>query len=100
MRRFTLSPEAAADLQEIRTYLTQEAGPSITKSVFAKIREAFVQLARTPGMGHSREDLTDEPLRFWSVFSYLVIYDPATKPIEIVRVLHGRREVDSILKDQ
>ena len=40
-------------------------------------------------MGHWREDLIDEPLRFWPVYSYLIIYNPAAKPIEIARILHG-----------
>jgi plasmid stabilization system protein ParE len=36
-------------------------------------------------------------VRFWAVFSYLIVYDPAKKPIEIVRVLHGKRDVKEIL---
>ncbi len=27
-------------------------------------------LAENPGIGHTREDLTDRPVRFWKVFSY------------------------------
>lgn len=42
---------------------------------------------------HLRPDLTPEDVRFWSVFKYLVIYRPGTKPLEIVRVLHGNRDV-------
>ena len=33
------------------------------------------RLAQTPLMGHLREDLTDEPVRFWSVYSYVIVYD-------------------------
>ena len=54
-------------------------------------------LAANPGIGHIRTDLTDADVRFWSVFKYLVIYRPETKPLEIVRVLHGRREVKRLL---
>jgi antitoxin ParD1/3/4/toxin ParE1/3/4 len=52
-----------------------------------------------PGIGHLRPDLTDADGRFWPVFKYLVIYRPDTKPLEIVRVLHGRRDVERILVD-
>jgi antitoxin ParD1/3/4/toxin ParE1/3/4 len=55
------------------------------------------RLAQTPGMGHLREDLADEPLRFWPVYSYLIIYRPETDPLEIVRVLHGARDVRAVL---
>ena len=54
-------------------------------------------LASTPGAGHQREDLTDDAVLFWPVFSYLVVYDPSKRPIEIARVLHGKRDVATIL---
>jgi plasmid stabilization system protein ParE len=41
------------------------------------------KLAEYPGMGHLREDLADEPLRFWPLYSYLIIYRAAARPIEI-----------------
>jgi antitoxin ParD1/3/4/toxin ParE1/3/4 len=48
--------------------------------------------------GHQRQDLTPLPVKFWLVFSYLVVYDPAARPLAIVRVLHGRRDVEAILR--
>lgn len=56
-------------------------------------------LAQSPGLGHTRDDLTSLPLRFWPVFSYLIVYDPARRPIEIVRVLHGARDLRRILPE-
>jgi plasmid stabilization system protein ParE len=41
-----------------------------------------------PGMGRLRRDLAAEPLRFWHVRSYLIIYRREKRPIEIVAVLH------------
>lgn len=69
------------------------------KRVQADLRSAMRKLAEMPGMGHLRHDLADEPLRFWSVFSYLIIYRPDTSPLQIVRVLHGARDIKSILQD-
>ena len=48
-------------------------------------------------MGHLREDLAREPLRFWPVYSYLIIYRPDSRSLEIVRVLHGARDVKNLL---
>ena len=62
-----------------------------------QIFEACQRVAASPGVGHSRKDLTDKPVLFWPVGSYLVIYNPARKPIEIVRVVHGARDVPSLL---
>ena len=54
---------------------------------------AFERLAALPGLGHRREDLTDRPLRFWTVEAYLVIYRAERTPIEIVAVTRGGRDI-------
>jgi plasmid stabilization system protein ParE len=54
---------------------------------------------RGQALAHAREDLTDRPLKFWTVYSYLVVYDPAGDPLTIVAVLHGARDVAQILKE-
>jgi len=61
------------------------------------LEDAFGQLASRPGIGHVRQDLTERPLKFWSVYSYLVVYDPGGEPLTIVAVLHGARNVAEIL---
>ena len=48
---------------------------------------------------HARHDLGDETLRVWVVFSYLIIYRPNTKPLQIVRVVHGARDMPSTMKE-
>ncbi len=58
---------------------------------------AFRLLAAQPEAGDFRRDLTPLPVKFWPVFSYLIVYDPAAQPLAIVRVLHGRRNVAAIL---
>jgi antitoxin ParD1/3/4/toxin ParE1/3/4 len=62
------------------------------------IYDAVGRLAERPGIGHGREDLTDRPLKFWSVYSYLVVYDPESQPLTIIAVLHGARDVGEWLK--
>ena len=37
------------------------------------------------------------PVKFWPVYSYLIVYDPETKPVQVIRVLHGMRDVEEIL---
>jgi len=53
-------------------------------------------LAQNPRLGHKRPDLTDEPVLFWPVRRwYLVIYQRETKPLQVVRILHGARDASS-----
>jgi plasmid stabilization system protein ParE len=49
-------------------------------------------------MGHKREDLTGLPLKFLSVYAYLVVYDPASRPLTIVAVLHSARDTQRLLR--
>jgi len=97
VKRFVLSPAATADVEQIEVFLDEHA-PHATDAVLGGLRDAMRRIARTPRLGHLREDLLDEPLRFYPVWSYLVIYRPSD-PVEIVRVLHGARDVARELRD-
>jgi len=53
----------------------------------------FQRLAERPDLCHFRRDLTDKAVRFFALRgTYLVVYDPAANPLEILRVLHGSRD--------
>jgi plasmid stabilization system protein ParE len=57
-------------------------------------------LADSPFAGRARKDLTPLPVRFWVVHpysKYLIVYDPEKKPLQIIRVLHGARDLPSVL---
>ena len=99
MERYLHTSDAQEDLAEIKAYLVQPGGKRLAWYVLREIREALRLLGRTPQAGHRREDLTDAPLKFWTVFSYLVVYHPAKRPIEILNVIHGSRDVLSILRE-
>jgi antitoxin ParD1/3/4/toxin ParE1/3/4 len=48
-------------------------------------------------MGHRREDLTPYPVLFWPVGAYLIIYRADRRPIEIVSVTQGSRDIPAFL---
>jgi plasmid stabilization system protein ParE len=96
-RRYILAPEAAHDLLEIWRHLKRKAGVGIAERA---IRDRIAFLARTPGAGHWRRDLTDVPVKFFSVYSYLIVYRPETKPLQVVAILHGYRDVDRVLTER
>jgi antitoxin ParD1/3/4/toxin ParE1/3/4 len=64
--------------------------------VIGEVRRGLQFLAANPGAGHSRDDLTDEPVKFWPVFSYLIVYDPDMKPLGVARVLHGSQDIQTM----
>jgi plasmid stabilization system protein ParE len=63
------------------------------RKVRLSLLESCQRLAENPGIGHTREDLTDQPVLFWPVGPYLIIYEPQTKLLAIVRVVHSARDV-------
>jgi toxin ParE1/3/4 len=98
--RYRLSPEAQGDLTDVKQYLMGEGGARLARYVLGEIRSGLQFIAANPGAGHSREDLTDEPVKFWPIFSYLVVYDPAMKPVGIARVLHGSQDLETMFRNR
>jgi plasmid stabilization system protein ParE len=92
MARFHLSKAATRDLQQIIGYIRQRS-TTAAKRVKAELRSEMIKLVSMPHMGHKREDATATHLRFWSLYSYLIVYNPDSKPLEIVRILHGARDL-------
>jgi plasmid stabilization system protein ParE len=60
---------------------------------------ARLDLLEAPNLGHRRPDLTSRNVLFYRVHSYLIIYRPNKKPLHILRVLHGARDVETLLKE-
>ena len=97
MKKFRLTAEAAGDITEIFDYIAEDSIDAAQR-VRAEVYDAMRKLARSPGLGHKRPDLTNRELLFWTVYSYLVIYQPNTKPVNIIAVLHGSRDVNKLLE--
>lgn len=68
MRGYTLSPEAEEDLFQIWLYLAEEASLEIADRIESGLYEAFEMLAKNPGLGHKRTDLTKYPVLFFEFF--------------------------------
>ena len=98
--QFLISPAARADLLEIRDFLVEKGSRKVAARVLKELRDALGRVAAMPGAGHLRPDLASESLRFYRVYKYLIIYRSVSQPLQIVRVLHGARDVRCILEDK
>ncbi len=99
-RRYVLAPEAALDLVQIWRYIKKQSSVEMADHVESVIREKLVFLAASPGAGHWRKNLTEEAVKFFPVYSYLIVYRPETTPLQVVSILHGRRDVAQLLTDR
>jgi plasmid stabilization system protein ParE len=100
MSSYQFTPQAVEDLFEIWSYIAGddvEAANRVEEAIFG----ACSFLTDNPLAGRIREDLTALPLRFWVVQpyrNYWVVYDPETKPLRVIRILHGARNIPSVLR--
>ena len=97
MKSFQLTEHDLADLEETISWLAAESEEAALNLV-NDLEAAFRFLAQWPGSGHLRSDLFPLPLRFWNASGYLIVYEPRTRPITIVAVLHGSRDAVSLLR--
>jgi plasmid stabilization system protein ParE len=102
MSGYVLTPLAKADIFDIWAYVAEKSEP-IADRVEQAIYDGCAFLAKGPLRGHTRPDLTPLPLRFWTLIRYpnhTVVYRPEMIPLQIVAVLHGRRDILRILKQR
>ena len=100
MSAYVLTPLAKADVFSIWSHIakdSEEAADRVEQAIY----DACTFLAAEPMCGHSRPDFTTRQLRFWTLTrypNYAVAYRPETAPLQIVAVLHGKRNIQRILK--
>ena len=96
-RRYTLTPQAQSDLLSIWDFIARDDIRAADR-LARRMEAAFRMLARFPKTGHKRADVrTSEPVLFWPVGSYVVVYRPEPRPVVILRILHGARDLDALL---
>jgi len=70
--KFTLSPEALGDLDEVLLFIAKDNIDAAERNEEA-LRDAMRLIAKQPGIGYSRPDITDQPVAFWPCGSYLIV---------------------------
>jgi plasmid stabilization system protein ParE len=99
MSQYQFTPQATGDLFEIWNFIAHD-NPEAADRVEEAIFRACDLLSGSPLAGRMRKELTALPVRFWVVHpysKYLIVYDPEKKPLQIIRILHGSRNLPSIL---
>ena len=96
MKRYVLTPSAQRDVNDIWDYIANDSVEAADR-VLDALESAMIKLAKNPGVGHWREELADKRHRFVLVYSYLIVYRHEAKPLQIIRVLHASRDVQSTL---
>lgn len=95
MPKIIKRPRAKSDLAEIWDYIAE--GSEARADAFVEtIGQKLQILAERPNIGRPRDELVDA-LRSFPVGRYVIFYMPIENGIDVVRVLHGARDLDSVL---
>lgn len=97
MARVTRRPLAEADIFEIWDYIADDSMDAADRWV-DQLDEKFQLIATQPMMGRAREEL-ETGLRSFPFGRYVIFYMPMGSGIDVVRVLHGARDIDAVFGD-
>ncbi len=98
---FKLTARALSDLEEIWNYIAKDSVDAANR-VESAIYSTCESLARHPMLGSKRTEITLLYVRFWPVTrfpNFIVVYRPEVKPLQVVAVLHGKRNIRVLLEE-
>jgi toxin ParE1/3/4 len=98
MPRVTRRPLASADIFEIWDYIADDSLVAADRWV-DRLDEQFGLLATQPLMGRARDELAPG-VRSFPFGRYVIFYVPLDDGIDVVRVLHGARDIDVVFGDE
>ncbi|MFH1741440.1 MAG: type II toxin-antitoxin system RelE/ParE family toxin [bacterium] len=103
-RRIIIASEADRDLDDQFDYLAQESMEAAVRLLRAA-QEAFKRLLQMPQMGSPRifQNPDLRHLRMWPIPGFekhLIFYRPTETGIEIIRVLHGARDIEAVFDEE
>ncbi|WP_349236283.1 type II toxin-antitoxin system RelE/ParE family toxin [Bosea sp. AAP35] len=88
-------PRAMSDITSIAAGISAES-PSAARNWLDALDRRFGHLGDMPGLGPSRPDIGRE-VRLFPHGPYVILYRPTPDGVDIVRVIHGKRDPESWL---
>lgn len=98
MTRVTRRPLAADDIAEVWDCIAEDNLNAADRWI-DRLDEQFGFLATQPLMGRARPELGPE-LRSYPFGRYMIFYAPLADGIDVIRVLHGARDIDAVFDDR
>jgi toxin ParE1/3/4 len=93
MTRYRIAADAQEDLDSIHEYVRRDS-VSAADRIMEALEQRFRLLASQPLLGQIRAEIAPE-LRSFSVGNYIIFYRPIRVAIEVARVIHSARDIDS-----
>ena len=97
-----MRPRALDDLAEIWAYIARQSAddsPDQADAFVDLVDSKFQALSRRPRLGRRRPEISPD-IRSLAFGRYVVFYLQLSRGIEVVRVLHGSRDIESIFDNE
>jgi toxin ParE1/3/4 len=98
MARIQRTRAALNDLLDLWVIIADAPGTNRANAFIKKIEKTLLTLSKQPMMGRARPELRDN-LRSFPVNPYILFYEPRDDGILLVRVIHGRRDIDALFNE-
>jgi len=89
-------PLAELDLLDIWDYIADDS-PDRADTFLDRIEAKLSLLAQNPSLGKKRPELLSD-LRSFPIGNYVVFYQQVDTGIDVVRLLHGSRDIEEIFR--
>lgn len=101
MSRYIVGPEAERDLDAHADYYAEQEGLELALRFYEAAANTFALIATQPRIGAVRKyrDPLLAGIRFHPIKGFekqLVFYRPLTDGIEVLRVVHGARDLEAL----
>lgn len=94
MTQVRFTEPAAQDLEEIYDYIALD-NIEAAERLKDRLKQLWTAASKTPGIGRKRDQWLPD-LRSVREGNYLILYRPVEVGIEVVRILHGARDIESL----
>lgn len=96
MPRVLRTRQAETDVLEIWIFIAEDSIRA-ADGLLDRFEQVFHTLSTQPRMGRRRPELSPD-LRSFPVGDYLVFYEPLDDGIQLIRVLSGYRDIESLFQ--
>lgn len=104
MSKINKQPQVIQDLIEIADYIA-EGNLDVSDRFLAAAEKTFQQLGEMPGMGRIRnspnprlKNIRQQAVKGFK--NYLIFYRTSELGVDILRVIHGARDIEALLSDE
>lgn len=89
---------ASRDLESIVDYIADQGDFDTAERVLAMVNEKCRRLASFPALGRRRDELSPS-VRSFPAGSYLIFYRIVDDSVEILRIVSGYRDLDTLFEE-